>query len=128
MPIVPSFLDVCSPESSLSGAGKAVGSHFRMVGGRTAGPNLLVSMKNAVKSPNATPVDEDNLPTLSPSSLANRCNAPNEKAPQSLEKLDNSLDPDAFSAFLRDYLPNPKAPERLKAWIRELPYREPKQK
>ncbi len=105
------------------GVEKAVGSLFRVVGGRVAGPNFLVSMKNAAKSPKVTPVDVDNLPT---SYLDNR--PPDDKAPQSLEDLNNNLDPDAFRAFLRDYLPNPKAPERLKAWIRELPYREPKLK
>ncbi len=126
MPIAPSFWDVCPLESSPLGAEKAIGSPFRMVGGRIAGPNLLVGMKNAVKSPKVTPVDVDNLPTSSPSYLNNR--PLDDNAPQSLEDLDNNLDPDAFRAFLRDYLPNPKAPERLKAWIRELPYREPKLK
>jgi hypothetical protein len=83
---------------------------------------------NVIESPKGKSVDAGNPPISSPSYPANRQNAPTTKAPQALEETDNDLDPDAFRAFLRDYLPNPKAPERLKAWIRELPYREPKLK
>gem|GEM_PF-3620844 len=44
--------------------------------------------------------------------------------PLTPEEEANEIDPEILRAFLRDYLPNPKAPERLKAWIREIPYRD----
>lgn len=114
--------------SSLTGAEKAVGRSFRVVGGHIAGPNLLVCMQKAVKSFKVTPLSVDDPQTSLPSCVVNRQDAPDDKAPQSLEEFDGNLDFGGFQALLRDYLPNPKAPERLKNWIRELPYRESKLK
>ncbi|MCS7036969.1 MAG: hypothetical protein RMJ33_07300 [Saprospiraceae bacterium] len=88
-------------------------------------------MKNAVKPSKPTPADVDNPTYASPAYRANHLKPSVPKTPGALspeEEFHNEPDPDAFRAFLRDYLPNPKAPKRLKAWIRELPYREPKSK
>ncbi len=87
-------------------------------------------MKNARKMLKDVAVEEAFASPEPPSSYrVVDDNAYTEEKPQGPTLLEeNEIDTVVLRSFLRDYLPSPKAPEPLKAWIREIPYREPKKK
>lgn len=107
---------------------KAESGVFPMAGKCRMGSNEVhMKNENAVKLLKASYAKQKNRTDLSPSPEKNQKFLMAARSPQEQE-LDNDLDPESFRSFLRDYLPNPKAPDRLKTWIRDLPYREPKLK